>query len=86
MIGLQELTLQNTEPDFNLIEPRSIDREPIELHGQFSIRLSCQFLSPGGELDGGHESVRYQGLKRPYAPHDGVPLQQCSFLKRCESR
>ena len=38
MIGLEELALQQTEPDLNLIEPRSIDWEPIELHCQFPLR------------------------------------------------
>src|SRR6266702_5599782 len=38
MIGLQEFALQQTEPNFDLIEPRGIGRQPIELHRQFSIQ------------------------------------------------
>jgi len=53
MVRLQEFALEKTEPDFDLIEPGSISREPIEPHGQFFIRRCFQFLDPLGELLGG---------------------------------
>ncbi len=38
MVGLEELALQKTEPDLNVIEPGGIFREPIELHGEFALQ------------------------------------------------
>jgi hypothetical protein len=52
MGGLQECALQQTEPNFDLIEPRGSGRQPIELHGQFSIQRRRSFLDPAGELLG----------------------------------
>lgn len=52
MVGLQELALENTKPDFNLIQPGSIDRQPIELHRQLSMRFRRQFGGPTWELLG----------------------------------
>jgi len=52
MVGLQEFPLQHTEPDLQLIEPGSIDRQPIELYGQFPLQRRRQFLNPTGELLG----------------------------------
>ena len=52
MVGLEEFALQQTEPNFDLIEPRGIGRQPIELHRQFSIQRRRSFLDPAGELLG----------------------------------
>src|SRR5712692_9283693 len=52
MVGLQEFPLAQTEPDLQLIEPGSIDRQPIELYGQFPLQRRRQFLNPTGELLG----------------------------------
>ncbi len=53
MVGLQELALEQTEPDLKLIEPRGIDRQPIELHREFPLRRRRQFLHKARELLGG---------------------------------
>src|SRR5437763_8111998 len=39
MVRLQKFALQNAEPYFDLIEPRCIDREPVELDGKWFIWL-----------------------------------------------
>src|SRR6266566_3914524 len=62
MIGLQEFALQETEPDLQLIEPRSVDRQPIELHPQFPLRRRRQLLHPTGQLFGrmGRPIIQHQ--------------------------
>ena len=52
LVGLQKFALEQTEPNFDLIEPRGIGRKPIELHRQFSIQRRRSFLDPAGELLG----------------------------------
>src|SRR5439155_3251421 len=44
MVGLEEFALQQTEPNFDLIEPGGIGRQPIELYPQFSIQHRRSFL------------------------------------------
>src|SRR5450755_1716919 len=52
MIGLQMFALQQTEPDFDLIEPRRIGRQPVNLEMQ--LPFTCLFLGaqPAFELLG----------------------------------
>jgi Pyridoxamine 5'-phosphate oxidase len=52
MLGLQKFALQQAEPNFDLIKPGGIGRQPIELHREFAIRPRSQFLDPEGELLG----------------------------------
>src|SRR5712691_12872205 len=52
MLGLQEFALQQTEPNFNLIEPGGVHRKTIELHRQFSLRSRRQVVDKAGELFG----------------------------------
>ncbi len=46
MVGLEELALQQTEPDFDLIEPRGVFREPIQLQRDLAVWLGVQFVQP----------------------------------------
>ena len=61
MVGLQEFALQQTEPDFQLIEPGGIDRQPIELDREFSLHDGRQLLDPACELLGsmGRPVIQY---------------------------
>ncbi len=50
VIGLQMFTLQQTEPDFNLIEPGSIGRQPMHLEVQVRGTLAFLFAEPVFQL------------------------------------
>src|SRR6266849_2871501 len=52
MLWLQKFALQQAEPNFDLIKPGGIGRQPIELHREFAIRPASQFLDPEWELLG----------------------------------
>src|SRR5947199_10312721 len=53
MVRLEKLALYETEPNLNLIKPRCVGGEPIELHRQFALRAFRQLLDPLWELLGG---------------------------------
>ncbi len=52
MVRLQEFALEQAQPDFDLVQPGGIGRQPIELYRQFFIRPRRQFLNKAGELLG----------------------------------
>lgn len=52
VVRLEKLALQQREPDLDLIKPRGIGGQPIQLYGQFPLRCRHQFLSKAGELLG----------------------------------
>ncbi len=61
MVGVEELTLEKTEPDLDLIEPGGVFREPVHLQSNLPIWNRVQFLLPRSQLDGEREWGRYQG-------------------------
>jgi hypothetical protein len=53
VIGLQTLALEQTEPDFDLIEPGGIGRQPKDLKAQPSVTRLFLLTEPSFELFGG---------------------------------
>ena len=53
MVRLQEFALEQAKPDFDLVQPGGIGREPRELYRQFSIRCRFKFLNIARQLLGG---------------------------------
>ena len=53
MIGLQTLPLEQTEPDFDLIQPGGIDRQPEDLKTQLSVTRLFLLTEPSLQLFGG---------------------------------
>jgi len=52
MGGLQELALDPTSPDLDLIQPGGVGGQPRERHRQLPLRCPRQFLNPTRELLG----------------------------------
>ncbi len=52
MVGLQTLALQNAEPNFDLIEPGRVGRQPVDLEVQTEATDACLRLEPVFQLFG----------------------------------
>src|SRR5260370_27849788 len=50
MIGLQKLALQDTKPDFELIQPGSVRRQPKHMKGELTLSHYRQFPQPALQL------------------------------------
>lgn len=84
MVGLEEFALQQTEPNFDLIEPRGIGRQPIELHRQFYIQRRRSFLDPARELLGCMSRSIIQDERHGLYPTAWCYYQQDGLYKAAE--
>lgn len=50
VIGRQEFALQNTEPEFDLVQPGTIDWQPVDFDGQWPLVQAHLFLQPSLQL------------------------------------
>ena len=87
VIRLQVFALQHTEPDFELIEPGSIGRQPEHLKMQSLVTGSCLFTQPAFQLLGsmGRAIVQDEGHGVDLAPkrfrndhllHEGLEIDK----------
>lgn len=53
MIGCKQLPLQDTEPDFDLIKPRGVGGQPIDLNGKGPALFHPLLFQPAFQLLGG---------------------------------
>ena len=75
MIGPEELAVQNTEPDIQLIQPRGVGRQPAEFNGHGLLLLGCLLVQPGLEA-----------LRSSHYPESAAPCRRGVATPLAESR